>query len=104
MGSFLAAALFNYVVSSIYVFELRRYKDAIEVFNNIPIQRAWDHAYLAAAYAHAGLLDDAHGQLAAYRAAGPTIALADFASHLPYKDQQPLDHLIKGLRTAGLRE
>jgi adenylate cyclase len=86
------------------LFQLRRYKDAIEAFNNMPIQHAWDHAYLAAAYAHAGLLDDAHGQLTAYRAAGPTIALADFVSHLPYKDQQSLDHLIEGLRKAGLRE
>jgi adenylate cyclase len=86
------------------LFELRRYKDAIDAFNKMPIQHAWDHAYLAAAYAHAGLLDDAHGQLAAYRTARPTIALADFVSHLPYKDQQPLDHLIEGLRKAGLRE
>jgi adenylate cyclase len=91
-------------IRGVTLFELRRYKDAIDVFNKMPIRLAWDHAYLAAAYAHAGLLDDAHGQLVAYRAARPTIALADFASHLPYKDQQPLDHLIEGLRKAGLRE
>ena len=91
-------------VRGVTLFQLRRYKDAIDVFNKMPIQHAWDHAYLAAAYAHAGLLDDAHGQLAAYRAGRPTIALADFGSHLPYKDQQPLDHLIEGLRKAGLRE
>ena len=50
------------------------------------------------------IVDDAHGQLAGYRAAKPAIALADFGSHLPYKDQQSLDHLIEGLRKAGLRE
>jgi TolB-like protein len=91
-------------VRGVTLFQLRRYKDAIDVFNKMPIQHAWDHAYLAAAYAHAGLLDDAHGQSAAYRAARPTIALADFVPLLPYKDQQPLEHLIEGLRKAGLRE
>jgi adenylate cyclase len=91
-------------IRGITLFQLRRYNDAIEAFNTMPIQYAWDHAYLAAAYAHAGLLDDAHRQLAAYRAAMPTIALGDFVSLLPYKDQLPLDHLIEGLRKAGLRE
>jgi Tfp pilus assembly protein PilF len=91
-------------IRGVTLFQLRRYNDAIEAFNNMPIQHAWDHAYLAAAYAHVGLLDDAHRQLAAYRAAKPTITLVDFVSLQPYKDQLPLDHLIEGLRKAGLRE
>jgi TolB-like protein len=91
-------------IRGVTLFQLRRYSSAIEAFNNMPVQHAWDHAYLAAAYAHAGLLDDAKRQLAAYRAAMPTIALADFVSLVPYRDQQPVDHLIEGLRRAGLRE
>ena len=91
-------------IRGVTLFQLRRYNDAIEALNNMPIQHAWDHAYLAAAYAHVGLLDDAHRQLAAYRAAKPTITLVDFVSLQPYKDQLPLDHFIEGLRKAGLRE
>jgi len=91
-------------IRGLTLFEIRRYKDAVEAFNNMSIQYAWDHAYLAAAYAHVGLLDDASRHLAVYRAAMPTIVLADFVSHLPYKDQQSLDHLIEGLRKAGMRE
>jgi Tfp pilus assembly protein PilF len=94
----------SWEIRGITLFQLRRYKDAIEAFKNMSIQHAWNHAYLAAAYAHAGLLDDANRQMAVYRAAGPTVALADFASLQPYKDQPSLDHLIDGLRKAGLPE
>jgi adenylate cyclase len=93
-----------WVVRGITLFQLRRYRDSIEAFNKMPIQNPWDHAYLAAAYAHAGLFDDANRQLAVFQTATPTIGLADLVSLQPYEDQQSLDHLIEGLRKAGLPE
>jgi hypothetical protein len=64
----------------------------------------WHHAHFAAAYAHAGRHEDARRELAEFLKAKPDASLASVAAAEPYADSAFLDHLLDGLRKAGLRE
>jgi tetratricopeptide (TPR) repeat protein len=79
------------------LFQLRRYEDVIGAFNNMTILHPWNHAYLAAAHAHAGRFADAVRQVALYRAAGAGPPLIEIAAVEPYKDSELVNHLVDGL-------
>jgi adenylate cyclase len=86
------------------LFHLKRYEDAIAALRNMAKASVWHHAYLAATCAHAGHPDDARRELAAFLQAKPDATLAVIAAADPYADETLLDHLLDGLRKAGLPE
>jgi adenylate cyclase len=86
------------------LFHLKRYDDAIVAIRNLTTFHHWHHAYLAAALAHSGRIDEAQGEVAALLAAKPDASLALFAEAEPYLHQASLDHVLNALRKAGLPE
>jgi selenocysteine lyase/cysteine desulfurase len=64
----------------------------------------WHHAYFAAAYAYADRPDEARRELAAFLNARPDATIALVAAAEPYAAPALLDHLLDGLRKAGLPE
>ena len=82
------------------LFQLERYEDAIRAFNCMTTLHPWNHAYLAAAYAHAGKFTDAVRQLGLYEAEGSGPTLTEIAAAEPYEDKKYIDHLTYGLQKA----
>ena len=60
--------------------------------------------WLAATYAQSGQLDDARTHAKELLRLYPDFSLQRVANVLPYKSKRDLDHLIDGLRKAGLPE
>lgn len=86
------------------LYQLRRYDDTIAAFHKVGLRHPWTHAYLAAASAMAGRVDDAAEHMAAYCRLEPNRSVRRWAMFEPYMDQASLDHLLEGLRKAGLSE
>jgi adenylate cyclase len=84
------------------LFNLKRYDDAIAALRNMTTFNFMHHAYFAAAYAHAGRLEDARREVTAFLAAKPGATLALVAAAEPYAQPALLEHLLDGLRKAGL--
>jgi TolB-like protein/class 3 adenylate cyclase len=86
------------------LYQLRRYDDALAALHKVGLRHAWTYGYLAAAYAMAGHAEDAAEHMAAYCKLVPNNSVRKWAMFEPYKDQASLDHLLDGLRKAGLPE
>ncbi len=86
------------------LFNLKRYDDAIAALSNMPTFNFMHHAYLAAACGHAGRQEDARCEVAALLAGKPGASIALVAAAEPYAKPDLLDHLLDGLRKAGLPE
>jgi tetratricopeptide (TPR) repeat protein len=86
------------------LYQLRRYDDSLAAFHKMGLRHPWAHGYLAAGNAMAGRLDDAAEHMAAYCKLVPNNSVRKWAKFEPYKDQASLDHLVDGLRKAGLPE
>jgi len=84
--------------------ELKRYGKAIEAFGNIPRKDHVTWVQLAAAHAHLGDSASATRALTKARELRPTISSHELIAVLPYVNQEPLDHLLEGLRKAGWTE
>jgi TolB-like protein len=86
------------------LFHLKRYDEAIAALRNMSVFQFWHYAHFAAAYAHAGRPDDAQRELTTFRQARPDATIALVAAAEPYATSALLDHLLDGLRKAGLPE
>jgi TolB-like protein len=84
------------------LFEARRYEEAIRALSHLTTLYRWDYYYLAAAYAHLGLNERARSSAAEILRARPDFALAQVGITEPFKDPADLEHLLDGLRKAGL--
>ena len=62
------------------------------------------HQWLAPTYAQVGQMDDARTHAKEYLRLYPGVSLQHLAKILPYKSKRDLDHLLDGLRKAGLPE
>lgn len=58
--------------------------------------------WLTAAYAQSGRLDDAEWEVSELLAINPTLSLSALHQMFPFRDRAHLDHLIEGLRIAGM--
>ena len=86
-------------------FTLARYDDAITALEeglrrNPTAQRL--RIFLASSYAQAGRLGDAQWQVAELLTLDPDTSLNQVREVVPYKDPEPLNRLLDGLRNAGL--
>ncbi len=92
-------------VRGLVLFHLRRYDEAIAALRRqTGGGPAWTSALLAATYAQAGRLDEARREAAKSHAANPSITIAAIADDSVYADTALRDHLLDGLRKAGLPE
>jgi tetratricopeptide (TPR) repeat protein len=91
-------------VRSNALFHLKRYDEAIAALRNMSTFQFWHYAHFAAAYAHAGRPDEARRELTEFLSARPDATIALVAAAEPYASPALLDHLLDGLRKAGLPE
>jgi TolB-like protein len=85
-------------------YHLRRYSEAAEAFDHIRGGAAWNDRFRAACYAQLGRLHEARAIAAAVLKRDPAFTLRGFAAVEPYQSAADLDHMIDGLRLAGLPE
>jgi hypothetical protein len=64
----------------------------------------WELMYLAASLAQANRLDEARVQVERYAAQEPTRSMLEHAKYEPYRDTAGLEHLLDGIRKAGVME
>jgi TolB-like protein/Tfp pilus assembly protein PilF len=86
------------------LYHLKRYDEAIVALRSVHAQVFWVPCFLAAAYAQAGRRDDAGRELANLQYLKPGASLASVARWYSRGNQSLRDHLIDGLRKAGLAE
>ena len=96
-----------YEILGISLYLTKQYEAAITVLEQgvgrYPDAEAL-HQWLAATYAQLGQLGDARSHAKELLRLCPNASLRHFAKILPYKSKRDLDHLLDGLRKAGLRE
>ena len=61
------------------------------------------HRILAASYAHLGIMNGARHHAAQLMKAHPNFSIDHWSTVPPYKDQEPVERLVDGLRRVGLR-
>lgn len=84
---------------------LGRYPEAIDAFlkaldSNPASERV--HVWLAAAYAKAGAASEAEWEAGQVLILNPDFSIRRLEQSLPFKDREDLEHVIEGLRLAGL--
>jgi adenylate cyclase len=86
---------------------LKRYGEAVRLFresaSRAPNLQA-RHLELAAAYAQSGLLEEARKEAAEVLRINPGFTIESWKRLAPFKDPKDAEHLIDGLRKAGLPE
>jgi TolB-like protein/Flp pilus assembly protein TadD len=86
------------------LYQLHRYADAIAAFERMPTGPAWCERYRAACYAQLGRLDEARAKAAEAMRRDPGFTLRRYAEVEPYQSRASLEHMIEGMRKAGLPE
>jgi adenylate cyclase len=84
------------------LFAARRYAESIATFNRILVAPNWEVIYLVAGNAYLGRLEEAHTLIRRWATPHPDISLLAFAAKEPFKQPVDLDHLLEGLRIAGI--
>jgi adenylate cyclase len=82
----------------------RRYEEAIAAFNRSTILPPWALALVAACHAELGRTALAEQSTDAVLRQQPTFSVRGIAAKEPFKNQPDLEHLVDGLRKAGLPE
>jgi adenylate cyclase len=86
------------------LFEARQYEKAIRALSHLTTIYYWDYCYLVAAYAHLNQMEQARSCAAEILRARPDFTIGDVRKIEPFKDPADLEHLLDGLRKAGLPE
>jgi TolB-like protein len=84
------------------LYAARRYPEAIEVLRRIARPGYWQWCRLAACYAQLERMDEARLAAAEVRLLRPNFSAAKI--HIPYRNPADAEHVIDGLRKAGLAE
>ncbi len=85
-------------------FVLRRYDEAIAAFKKGLLSNPTSErlrVWLAAAYAHAGQVDEAKWQMEQVLMANPEFSIERQKKAFPFKDSADLEHYISGIKKAG---
>jgi adenylate cyclase len=88
----------------VFHFNRRQYDDAIAAFSRSPILPNWVHAYIAASHALAGRIESGRESCAEVLRLSPDYSISYMVAKEPYRRPVDREHLIKGLREAGLPE
>jgi adenylate cyclase len=62
----------------------------------------WSSMYLAASLARLNRLDEARAAVAKWSAKCPALSMVEYARNEPFKNGGDLEHLLDGLRKAGM--
>ena len=89
-------------VQGIAYFVARRYDDAILALGKLPSPHYWDCAYLAAAYAMRGRIDEGRAALSEVLQAMPAFAMNKLAAAEPFQSVTELTHFVDAMHKAGL--
>ena len=95
-----------YFLAQVY-FRLGQFDEAISLLKRRIIRKPdtdISRVLLAATYGHLGRVDDARAQWADALAVNPNFSLEQRRQVLPYKDPADFEHILDGLRKAGLPE
>jgi adenylate cyclase len=87
-----------------FLFEDRRYEEAIETLGRLSPLQYWDHVQMAAAYAYLGRDDAARAEASAVLRMQPRFTVSWWSKMLHYKNPADAEHALLGLRMAGLPE
>jgi TolB-like protein/Tfp pilus assembly protein PilF len=82
----------------------RRYDDAIKAFERSITMPYWVRAYIAACHAYMGRMTQAKEWAADALRLKPGFSTTGNASKEPFRHQRDVDHLVDGLRKAGIPE
>jgi TolB-like protein/Tfp pilus assembly protein PilF len=88
----------------IALFDDKRYEEVIHAFRQIAQPQYWDHAILAAAYAHLGKEHEASLAAAEVLRLLPAFSVTFCAKIAPYLNPTDRERLLDGLRKAGIPE
>jgi TolB-like protein/Flp pilus assembly protein TadD len=86
------------------LFQARRYEEAIQAVNHLIRLYPHDYYYLAASYAHLGLLEQARACGAEILRARTGFTIGQVQITETFKNPADLEHLLSDLRKAGLPE
>ena len=86
------------------VFRRPPIEEAIRAISHLTTNYHWDYYYLVAACAHLDRTDRARTYAAEILRVRPNFTLRDVAMTEPFKNPDDLEHLVGGLRKAGLPE
>lgn len=84
------------------LYELRRYDEAAAAFERMTAPPLYVYQCRASCYAQAGRTEDARAMTTEVLNREPRFTLRRYAMTEPFQSQASLDHLIDGLRKAGL--
>lgn len=96
-----------YEILGISLYLTKQYEAAITVLEQgVGRHPDYDglHQWLAAAYAQLGQMEDARTHAKEFLRLWPDVSLRHLANKLPYESKRDLDHLLDGLRMAGVPE
>ncbi|HEX2462078.1 MAG TPA: hypothetical protein VHJ58_18170, partial [Vicinamibacterales bacterium] len=95
---------FFHSTTSMVLFCAREYAKAILSFGRITtgLAHPWNCVYAIASYGHLDQREKAQAIIAHYHSLAPALPLLEYASHEPFKHKADLDHLMDGLRKAGV--
>jgi adenylate cyclase len=82
-------------------FIAREYEEAISAFKRSPIMPEWVEAFLAAAHAQLGRMDEARQHVAAAHRLTPNLNIQAIMTKEPYLHREDAIHLADALRKAG---
>jgi TolB-like protein/DNA-binding winged helix-turn-helix (wHTH) protein len=83
---------------------LRRYREALAMFEHIPLRRYRDAAYMAGCHAQLGESERAHALVAECLAKQPGFSIRRVMQREPFKLVSDAEHLEQSLHLAGLPE
>jgi TolB-like protein len=81
---------------------LHRYAEAAVALEQMIGRLVWDHAYLAACYAQLGRSSEARAAAAKVLEIDPDFTISKWSATDPLKSEADMDHVVDGLRRAGL--
>jgi adenylate cyclase len=87
---------------ALVLYGLHRYEEAAAILARESNLDAWILAYLLAAYGQVGRIEEARAHEAKFREQRPDRSLFQVAAIEPYENAADLDHLLDGLRKAGV--
>jgi adenylate cyclase len=86
------------------LYNLRRYEEAAKAFESASVKRPYIYRYLAASYAQMDRIPEARAAAAEALRLQPHFTLRRFLLVVPWEPQIDRDHMLDGLRKAGLPE
>ncbi len=92
----------HWEMRSAALMQARRYEEAIQALVRMKHKLVWNHYLLAGAYAYLGRMNEARAQAAEVLRLKPDYSEDWVRAIEPYKDPIHVEHLLTGLRLAGL--